>query len=73
MFTELSSSRDFSENGYPKPIPISEIRSYCEMFYIKGLDERATLTRMIQEMDRTFIEVRNEQIKTRLEENAKNH
>lgn len=69
IFFTLSDSRSYSDTGNPMPIPVSEIKSYCEMFYINRLEERTVLMRLVQEMDQTYCEVRNEQIKQRMQAN----
>lgn len=54
IFEELSSSRNFSMSG-PMPIPVSEIKSYCEMFEIDGVSLRGRVLRQVQGMDRTYL------------------
>ena len=70
-FADLSESRTYSDNGYPAPIPISEYLSYFEMFKIDGLEERATMLHFLQALDRTFCEVKSEQVTERLKAASK--
>lgn len=37
------------------PIPMSEIRAYCDMFGIDGFSQRRTFLRRMQAMDRVFL------------------
>lgn len=57
VFQELSDSRGYSAGGTPLAIPISEIKSYFEMFYIMGVSDRETHLKMIRAMDRTYVKV----------------
>jgi len=45
------------------PIPLSEIRGYCEMFYITNLEERDRLTRYVNCLDNAYLEVQEERRK----------
>lgn len=60
VFYDLTGSRSYSAGGSPLPIPISEFKSYCELFYINGVDERERLLRMVKAADAKFIDVANE-------------
>lgn len=53
VFSDLNSSRQ-SGMGVG-PIPLSEIRAYCDMFGITDLNERADLLFIIQQMDEEFM------------------
>jgi len=49
--------------GGSLPIPLSEIRGYCEMFYITNLEERDRLTRYVNCLDNAYLEVQEERRK----------
>lgn len=57
VFEDLTDSRTYSATGTPLPIPLSEILTYFEMFYIDGISEREQLLKMMRTLDRTFIRV----------------
>lgn len=60
-FIELTDSRPYTQSGSPLPIPISEIRAYCEFFGIETLREKERLFRLVRAQDRAYIEYRHEQ------------
>jgi hypothetical protein len=62
VFRALSRSRTITEKGFPRPLPISEILSYCQLFHIDRLDARETLLTYVQEQDAKYIEVVSQQV-----------
>ena len=56
IFEDLSSSRSFSMSG-PLPVPVSEIKSYCEMFEIDGVSLRSRVLRQVQNLDRAYLTI----------------
>jgi hypothetical protein len=62
VFDELTDSRPHTKNGYPMPIPMSEILSYFEMFQIKSLSARETALKLVRAMDRVHIRVVSDQL-----------
>lgn len=44
-------------------IPVSEILSYCKLFYIATLDERERLFRYVNGMDNAYLDYAAEQSK----------
>jgi hypothetical protein len=51
VFEELSGSRQYTMDGMPLPIPMSELLAYCELFGIEGIETRYRLYRMIRAQD----------------------
>jgi hypothetical protein len=53
-FFELSGSRQIGmQSG---PIPISEMKAYCDLFGIDGFAERKLFLRRMQILDRVYLE-----------------
>lgn len=65
IYDEIAGSRQYTMNGEPLPIPISELLAYCEMFGIRRLEEREKLLRMVRAMDRAYLDVIREQAQKR--------
>lgn len=61
-FQVITDSRRYTY-GQPIPIPLSEILSYCQLFYIDSLLEREQLVRVVQALDNTYLKVTSEQSK----------
>lgn len=60
VFTTLSDSRNYSY-GQPLSIPMSEIMSYFQAYYIESVLERENLIRAVQTLDRAYLAVLAEQ------------
>lgn len=54
-FSCLSRSRQFGYNG-SQPIPVSEIKSYCELVGIASQQQRAKYLSLLQAMDQLCLE-----------------
>lgn len=61
-FQTITDSRRYTY-GQPVPIPLSEILSYCQLFYIDSLTEREQLVKVVQALDNTYLKVTSEQSK----------
>jgi hypothetical protein len=55
-FNTLSSSRSYGMSG-PLPISITDMASYCQLFEVVSLDERAAFIRQIQRLDHKYLEI----------------
>jgi hypothetical protein len=55
IFQELAGSRGYSQSGTPLPLPLSEIRAYCDFFEITSLQEKTLLWKMIRRLDSAFV------------------
>lgn len=62
------SQRGLGKGGRPLPLPVVDIESASDMFLVDPYEKPAFL-RFLIEMDRTYIEVRSEQI-TKQEKHA---
>jgi len=50
------------------PIPLSEILSYFEMYYIKGVDERERILSRVRALDRAYVNHATEKIRDELDD-----
>lgn len=55
--------------GAVRPIPLSEIMAYMEMFKIVGVEERTTLVMMIRSLDSIYVEHMNAAIRREIDAN----
>lgn len=60
IFNEISESRTYSAAGTPLPLPVSEINSYFEMYYIDSLAEREIIHKMVRALDRAYVKLLSE-------------
>lgn len=63
-YQAMSRSRNAGAAG-ALPIPVSEILSYCELFYIAQLEERARLFRYVNRLDEAYLDHAAEKAKSR--------
>lgn len=52
----------------PTPVPVSEIKSYCEMFDIGGIELRRKVLRQVQNLDRAYLKILQDQRKAKEED-----
>lgn len=53
-FQDLTGSRNVSMAG-ALPIPVSEIKAYCELFNIAELEERSRILRYVKVLDNAYL------------------
>lgn len=63
-YQSLAKSRRAGMNG-PLAIPVSEILSYCELFYIAKLNERERLFRYVNSLDSAYLDYVAEKLKSK--------
>lgn len=61
-FNSLSASRPNNGMGV-SPIPMSELLSYCQLVGIANFSERSKYLRLVQSLDRVFLEHQSEKLK----------
>jgi hypothetical protein len=55
VFVELSRSRGSGMNG-PLPIPLSEIKAYCELYGIDCIEDRGRIAKFVGTLDEQYLE-----------------
>lgn len=63
VYSDLSMSRNYTSEGMPLAIPLSEIHAYCEMFGVTDLGARERLLKMVRAMDGAYRKVVDQQQK----------
>lgn len=60
VYEDVSGSRQYTTDGQPLPIPISEVLAYCELFGIRELEARHRIMVMVRAQDAGFRKVMRE-------------
>lgn len=55
-FLALSAQRQFNPAGV-QALPLTEIESYCRMFGVAPGDARRKFTRLVQRLDRAYLDI----------------
>ena len=66
-FQLLSGSRIIHQGGIG-PIPLTEIASYMDTIYLRDVDDRLLMIRMIQSLDKVYMEHVNSKTKKRMKD-----